>query len=109
MTENNLPTNPPTSEKLACALEKAGCPPQMVQAARDGYYDDFKSPLATPQIQLAADLTDLGKGELVERVKDGEFDSSGEESAAWFEEEGKHLLPPELAAFISGENPEQEA
>ena len=62
----------PTTERLALALELEGAPAQMVDAARAGCYDDFRSESATPM--------------------NGEFDSTQEEAEAWFQREGKDLL-----------------
>lgn len=74
----------PTSEKLAKALEEAGLN-DMAQKAREGYYDDFKSPLTAPIIQLVEDLHAVGGQEnLIELAKLGEFDATKEESDAWF-------------------------
>lgn len=77
--------NLPTTERLAQALEAAGDPrlKPMIDRARQGYYDDYKSPLAAPLVQLAADLRQAGHPELVKRVIDGEFDATPEESEAW--------------------------
>jgi len=86
----------PTTERLAKALEEAGAPADMIANARKGYYDDYKSELALPCIQLVADLQALGLDDLRRRAMDGEFDGTPEESAAWFAEEGKNFLPPAL-------------
>lgn len=81
-----------TSERLAQELERYGCPPEMVKRAREGYYDDFESPLATPCVQLVMDLRAIHKHALAKRAIDGEFDASKEEAEAWMEREGKGLL-----------------
>ena len=81
-----------TTKKLAVELEKAGAPQDMIQAARDGYYDDYLSDLATPIHQLVKDATKHGLNEIAERAKDGEFDTTKEESQEWFEKEGKNLI-----------------
>jgi hypothetical protein len=99
-------TSEPTTERLATALEAAGAPPGMVDRARAGYYDDFKSELATPCIQLVADLRAAGLDELAARAIDGEFDGTPEESAAWFEAEGKDYLPQSMWS-VFGYNPNQ--
>ena len=92
----------PTSEKLALALESIHAPQEMVRAARDGMYDDFKSDLATPIGQLVQDLDSLaeawwheGHPEAAEKARAlkkaaliGKFDASKEEAAAWAEKEG---------------------
>lgn len=74
-----------TKDKLAAELEKAGLR-DMALKARDGYYHDFLSPLATPCVQLAADLLQVGTPEalaLRDRHLDGEFDATKEESDEW--------------------------
>jgi hypothetical protein len=85
-----------TTTKLARALEAIpGVPGGMIQKARDGYYHDFLSPLATPEMQLVADLRELASQpatprnsrdllrELAQAVINGEHDASTEESHAW--------------------------
>jgi hypothetical protein len=73
----------PTTEKLAKALREAGASLAMIIRAKDGYYDDYRSPLATPMMQLYADLMAEGKRDLAERVAAGEFDATKEEADAW--------------------------
>jgi len=85
-----------TTAKLARALsEIPGVPKDMIQRAVDGYYHDYLSPLTFPEIQLVADLRELASlpatpansrallRAIVQRVIDGEFDASKEESDAW--------------------------
>lgn len=85
-----------TTVKLAKALGAIpGVPRDMIQRAIDGYYHDYLSPLATPEIQLVADLRALASQpatprdsrpllrQMAERVIDGEFDATREESDAW--------------------------
>ena len=74
---------PPTTVRLSVALAEANATPLMVQRALDGYYDDFKSPLATPLMALVEEARRQGLTDIVERVKAGEFDSTREESDAW--------------------------
>ena len=90
------PTGKHTTVRLAEALQAVpGVPRQMVQRAIDGYYHDYLSPLTFPEIQLVADLRELAslpatpansrpllRG-LAQRVVDGEFDASKEESDEW--------------------------
>lgn len=73
----------PTTERLAAALKAAGAPPHMISLARDGYYDDYKSPLAMPETQLLVDAREHGLAEIVEGVMKGEWDATKEESDAW--------------------------
>jgi hypothetical protein len=81
---------PPTSWKLAHALALIPAPSNMVAAALDGHFDEWKSELAFPLMQLVEDLWKLYEEtgnkrylELRERVKEGEFDGTKEESDAW--------------------------
>jgi hypothetical protein len=73
----------PTTERLARDLEEAGAPEEMVQRARDGYYDDFKSPLAMPEVQLMADAQAANLPSIVDGVRDGRWDSTREEADEW--------------------------
>lgn len=85
-----------TTAKLARALsEIPGVPKEMIQRAIDGYYHDYLSPLAMPEIQLVSDLKAVAKTPatprnsrplllgLADRVVNGDFDASKEESDAW--------------------------
>jgi hypothetical protein len=87
-----------TTAKLARGLSAIpAIPKEMVQRAIDGYYHDFLSPLDFPEMQLVEDLRTVAAnrslprstrqeiGKLAQRVIDGEFDASAEESAAWAE------------------------
>lgn len=83
----------PTKQRLAKAIKEAD--PKLVyliKKAEAGYYDDYESPIATPCIQLVADLRQAGLSDLAERAKNGEFDGAKEEGDAWFEKEGRALL-----------------
>ena len=94
MSEEKKPEH--TTVKLANALrEIPGVPQEMLKRATDGYYHDYLSPLATPEIRLVADLSELAARpatprksrpllrEMAQRVINGEFDASKEESDAW--------------------------
>ena len=85
----------PTTEKLARALEELIDPAlePLIKRAREGYYDDYLTPLATPLVQLAQDVTVCGHPEFVEQIKEGMFDATREESDAWIKsEEGQFAL-----------------
>ena len=82
----------PTSERLALAMEQAGCSSEMIAMARDGYYDDFRSPLPSPQMQLVADLNAAGQFELSTKVISGEFDATRDEAQEWYQSEGRHIM-----------------
>lgn len=91
-----------TKDRLAAELRKAGLLDMSVRAA-SGYYDDFLSPLATPCMQLAADLAAAGTPAamaLRARHLNGEFDATKEESDAWARSpEGQNIaagLSPEM-------------
>src|SRR5436305_393387 len=73
----------PTSEKLAQILELAQAPSRMVARARMGYYDDFKSPIATPIVQLVQDAQRHELYAIAERAKQGEFDAASWEAQEW--------------------------
>lgn len=87
-----------TKDMLADELMKLGLM-DMSLKARGGYYHDFLSPLATPEIQLCNDLQQAAQRlkridqlkdqqailMLRQRVIDGDFDASLEESEAWAE------------------------
>lgn len=73
----------PTTEKLAAALIEAGAPGWMIVNALDGYYDDFKSTIAFPEMQLLADARENNLPTIVEGVLEGRWDATAEESAAW--------------------------
>ena len=76
--------NERTSERLARALEEAGAPERMSDAAREGYYDDYRSPLTFPKVALMDDLLANGMHDFARRVIAGDFDSTKEESEAWY-------------------------
>lgn len=87
-----------TKDILAAELLKAGLGDMSIRAA-NGYYHDFLSPLATPCMQLAADLAAVGTPAalaLRERHLNGEFDASKEEGEKWFQEEGRHHLMSDI-------------
>jgi hypothetical protein len=81
-------TEQPTTERLAAALEAAAAPTEMIERARAGYYDDYKSDLPFPCVQLVNDLREVGLTELAQRTIAGEFDGTPQEAAAWSESEG---------------------
>jgi hypothetical protein len=77
-----------TKDLLAQELSKAGLD-DMAKKAADGYYHDYLSPLATPELQLDFDLLDASIAgnkqatELRARHRAGEFDANKEESDEW--------------------------
>lgn len=94
----------PTTERLAKALEEAGAPEDMITKAREGYYDDYKSPLPFPETQLYRDARDLGLESICRGVLNGDFDSTPEESAEWARSpEGRNVF----SELMKGPNREQ--
>lgn len=90
-----------TTEKLALALEELDDPrvKPLYWRARRGYYHDFLSPLAMPEMQLVQDLRELGLEQFAQRVINGEFDATKAESEAWgHSEEGKEAF----ASLVGG-------
>ena len=80
---------------LAQELREAGLT-EMASLAADGYYHDYLSPLALPELQLDADLAQAGTAPalaLRRRLHLGEFDATKEESDTWAQsEEGQRTF-----------------
>lgn len=83
-----------TARRLADAMRAVpGIPAEMADRAATGYYHDFLSPLALPEMALASDLAALMRtvpedqraaiGGLRQEVIRGEHDASRAESDAW--------------------------
>jgi hypothetical protein len=81
-----------TKEKLALAMEEAGCPANLISRARAGEFDDFESASATPIIRLVRELSPLGFTDLANRAMNGEFDGTKEEAETWYARERHRLL-----------------
>ncbi|MBL0320534.1 MAG: hypothetical protein IPP74_14760 [Alphaproteobacteria bacterium] len=90
-----------TAEKLATEMNKAGCPTWMIEKAQKYHYDDFRSPFATPCINLVNDLQANGFKHLAERAKSGEFDSQKWESDAWADSQEGQAIRAELGSIAS--------
>jgi len=75
----------PTKERLALALEALGDRKlkHVIRAARAGYYDDFESPLTFPETELYNEMKARGYNMFCQRIANGEFDSTEEESSRW--------------------------
>lgn len=93
MPSGNNEESKHTKDILADELMKVGLG-DMSLRARSGYYHDFLSPLATPELQLMGDLAQAAYRmtakknreavmALRRRVMNGDFDASKEESDAW--------------------------
>jgi hypothetical protein len=84
----------PTKLKLAEAIRQFNpALTEMIERAKQGYYDDYESSLAAPIMQLLEDLLDVGATALVERAMSGEFDGTEAEAMAWWEREGQYIKP----------------
>jgi len=74
-----------TKDKLAAALREIGLD-AMADKAATGYWHDFLSPLALPQLDLVIELAKLRSvkaNALAGRVMAGEFDATKEEAHQW--------------------------
>ena len=91
--EKNSAQRVPTTEKLAKALEQASAPAKMIERARSGYYDDYKSELAFPIRQLVEDAMRHELYDIAERAKNGDFDAQKWEGDEWMSgPEGQAIL-----------------
>jgi hypothetical protein len=89
-----------TKDILAQALRDAGLGDMSIKAAQ-GYYHDFLSPLATPELTLMAELAEVGTPAamaLRKRVMNGDFDATKEESDEWAKSEAGQAIAKALPA-----------
>ncbi len=84
----------PTTEKLVKALQEVNDPKlsETIKKAKQGYYDDYKTTIAFPCIQLVYDLEQAGHPELAQRAKNGEWSAQKWEAKEWYETEGRQLI-----------------
>lgn len=87
-----------TKDRLAADLEAAGAPAAMIANARNGHYDDYESPHPTPIALLVNDATKSGLHRLAADAKNGKYDATPEEAAAWALE--AYAADPALAAAM---------
>jgi hypothetical protein len=73
----------PTAENLAKELEKANAPQWLIDEARANSFHDYLSDRTFPEVDLVINLRNLNMNDFAQRVIDGEFDASKEESDAW--------------------------
>lgn len=104
-----------TTEKLASALAEQHLPDELIERARAGEFDDFKSPHIAPQHALIDELQKVEyQGDLYERIARGEFDGTAEESKSWIESEdgqaalGDLLSSPATSERVDDPNEEME-
>lgn len=65
----------------------------MIEKAREGYYDDYKSPLVAPIGQLVEHCQRLGFDDIADEAITGAFDATKEEAEAWLaSEEGQATM-----------------
>jgi hypothetical protein len=83
--ERRIEQRIPTTEKLMKALQASGAPTWMIECARIGYYDEWKSTLALPLKQLVDDARANGLTEVAERAINGDFDGQDWEADEWRE------------------------
>ncbi len=89
----NIPTEEQAAYRLADAIEAASGSKWLQHRARDGWYDDFRSPDPMPISTLVRDLRKAGLHDLARRAMDGEFDATSAESKAWGESaEGRQVF-----------------
>ena len=69
--------------KLVAALLKAGAPDDLVAAALQNRFHDFKSPSATPIVDLVRECERAGLSGVAAAARDGEFDATREEADEW--------------------------
>lgn len=65
--------------KLADELEQenaGGRYTEVIRRLRNNWYHDFANPdeVPLPKVQMVQDFTDVGRQDIVERVKNGDFD-----------------------------------
>lgn len=95
-----------TKEKLALVLAAEGMP-DLAALARAGRFDDFESESATPCVDLYNEFIRRKRKDLAQRVANGEWDSTAEESEAWARSEDgqdtfRRLIPPAQPHGASG-------
>lgn len=92
-----------TKDRLAKDLRMFGAPAKMVEYAKNGFYDDYESPMAAPIMRLIEDCLENGLNEVAERAKNGEYDGTAEESKEWLERSGKEHLDDDTYRALYGE------
>jgi hypothetical protein len=72
-----------STTRLVAALLKVGAPDDLVAAALQGAFHDFKSPSATPIIDLVQECERHGLSGIAAAARAGEFDATREEADEW--------------------------
>lgn len=81
-----------TKDKLINDLKDAPAPDWMIRNAEQSLYDNFKSPLNEPILQLINDCEAIDLTQLAERAKNGEYDGTKEEANFWLGEFMKEIM-----------------
>jgi hypothetical protein len=81
--------------KLVDALVVAKAPPDMINAALDGRYDDYRSDVGDNIGQLVRDARAADLEAIAQRAIDGEFDGTKADSDEWA------ASPDGMAAFAA--------
>jgi hypothetical protein len=84
--------NKPTSEKLAESLTHSQAPHVMIDRARAGHYDEYKSDLPFPISALVEDARKYHLNNIALRAINGEFDAQDWEANQWAESEEGRLF-----------------
>jgi len=105
-----------TRDKLAAELRKVGMKAGIANAhkyeafakrAETGEFDDFGTKYACPITQLHNELMEAGFTKFAQRVRNGEFDATKEESDEWARSpEGQAIareLPQEMRTILGME------
>lgn len=87
-------TRTPTTELLAKALQEVQAPQWMIDQAKQGFYDDFKSDIGSPLLQLVQDSMNARLPfDFIQSVKDGKFDAQDWEIEEWSQSpQGRSLM-----------------
>jgi hypothetical protein len=91
-----------TKLRLAIRLQEVSS--DLAKRAETGEFSDFESNHAVPKIVLVGLLNDIYKStanlkrgqmayNLAREVMEGKWDDTKEEAEAWYQHEGKNLLP----------------
>ncbi len=72
-----------TKDKLVKALREAHAPLEMIDRAKNYYYDDYKSSVGNNIQVLVQDARKHGLADIAQRAMDGEFDGQQWEADDW--------------------------
>lgn len=81
-----------TIDRLVRDLAQSGAPPDLIERARAGAYDDYESDSATPLGDLIRDLERAGLHLMAQAARHGAYEGTREEAEAWMAREGRYLF-----------------